>query len=81
VRSPVRASGRVSWPADRRLRRADHLRANENQGVESTLALLSALPHARRLDAAGDPVLAGHRSGAQPPAEPVPSFDAERGSP
>ncbi|GLL02287.1 glycosyltransferase [Dactylosporangium matsuzakiense] len=37
---------------------------NENQGAESTLALLSALQHARRLDAAGDPALAGHRKSA-----------------
>ncbi|MEV4130562.1 glycosyltransferase [Dactylosporangium sp. NPDC049742] len=31
---------------------------NENQGAESTLALLSALQHARRLDSAGGSVLA-----------------------
>ncbi|MEV0570616.1 glycosyltransferase [Dactylosporangium sp. NPDC050588] len=32
---------------------------NDNQGAESTLALLSALQHAQRLAAGGDPVLAG----------------------
>ncbi|MEV0566829.1 glycosyltransferase [Dactylosporangium sp. NPDC050588] len=39
---------------------------NENQGAESTLALLSALQHGQRLDAASGPVLAGRQPGSFP---------------
>ncbi|GAA1536172.1 glycosyl transferase [Dactylosporangium maewongense] len=48
---------------------------NENQGAESTLALLSVLQHAQRLDPAAAPALAGHRSGPSRRLGSCPTFD------